>query len=291
MASIDPGTHIGPVTLRVGDLDRSLAFYEGVLGMQRLGSAGVVTLLGTADRVPLLRLLPVVGARPMPRSASGLYHFAILVPTRPDLGRALRRLAEAGVEIGQADHLVSEALYLSDPDQNGIEIYRDRPRDQWRWANGRVQMAVDPLNLREILAEGDRDPRPPAGLPAGTTMGHLHLQVSDTGQAASFYSGILGFDITAQMPGAVFASAGGYHHHLGLNSWSSRGGAPAPANSAGIESYVIQVPSAAERDRLGAQLSAAGQSISQAAGVLSVRDPWNVEIQIALSRPAPVQSA
>jgi catechol 2,3-dioxygenase len=281
MTSIDPGTHMGPVSLRVGDLDRSLEFYEGVLGLERLGNDGAVAVLGAMDGVHLLRLLPVPGARPMPRTAAGLYHFAILVPTRPDLGRALRRLAESGVEIGQADHLVSEALYLSDPDQNGIEIYRDRPRDQWRWANGRVQMAVDPLNLREILAEGDRDPRPAAGLPAGTRMGHVHLQVSDTGQAANFYNGLLGFDLTAQMPGAVFASAGGYHHHLGLNSWSSRGGAPAPAGSAGLESFVIQVPSAAERDRLEARLSAVGYPTSQAEGLLSVRDPWNVEVLVS----------
>jgi catechol 2,3-dioxygenase len=288
MASIDPATHIGPVTLRVGDLDRSLQFYQGVLGLQRLGSEGPVALLGPSGGPPLLRLMPVPGARPMPRTASGLYHFTILVPSRPDLGRALRRLAEAGVEIGQADHLVSEALYLSDPEQNGIEIYRDRARSEWRWSNGRVQMAVDPLNLREILAEGDRDPRPRAGLPAGTTMGHVHLQVSDTGQAAKFYSGLLGFEITAQMPGAVFASAGGYHHHLGLNSWSSRGGAPASAQSAGLESFVVEVPNAAERDRLAEQLTAGGYLVSQHDSSVSVRDPWNIEVII---RPSPAASA
>lgn len=137
---------------------------------------------------------------------------------------------------------------------------------------------VDPLNLREILAEGDRDPRPRAGLPAGTTIGHLHLQVSDTDQAANFYSGVVGFAITAQMPGAIFASAGGYHHHLGLNSWSSRGGAPNTTQAAGLEAFVIEVPSAAERDHLAEQVAAAGYTVSANGAEVSVRDPWNIEV-------------
>ena len=286
MTSINPDTHIGPVTLRVADLDRSLAFYQGVLGFQRLGDDGALAVLGAQAGPPLLRLLPVPGAQPMPRSAAGLYHLAILVPTRADLGRSLRRLAEAGIEIGQADHLVSEALYVSDPDHNGIEIYRDRPRSTWKWSNGRVQMAVDPLNLRELLSDGDRDPRPRGGLPAGTTLGHIHLQVADTQQAADFYHGLFGFDVTAEMPGAVFASAGGYHHHLGFNSWSSRGGRPASAGSAGLEAYVIEVHNATEQDRLAEQLTAAGHKLSQGEGGFSVRDPGNIEVVVGLGSAA-----
>ena len=279
--SIHPDTRLGSVTLRIADLDRALEFYEGVLGFQRLAPQADLTLLGAAGAPALVRLQVTPGARPMPRRAAGLYHYAILVPGRADLGRSLRRLAGAGIEIGQADHLVSEALYLSDPDGNGIEIYRDRPRSTWTWADGHVQMATDPLDLRGLLADGDRDPRPTsAGLAAGTRIGHVHLQVSDTDQAADFYHGLLGFDVPAQWPGAVFASAGGYHHHLGLNSWSSRGAPPAPAGTAGLESFEIEVPSAAEQARLAERLTAAAVSFSLTDGRLTLRDPWNIEVVV-----------
>jgi catechol 2,3-dioxygenase len=278
--SIHPDTRLGPVTLRIANLDRALQFYEGVLGFQRLAPLADLTLLGAAGAPPLVRLQLTPGARPMPRSASGLYHFAILVPTRADLGRSLRRLAEAGVDIGQSDHLVSEALYVSDPDGNGIEIYRDRPRSAWTWSNGFVQMAVGPLDLVDLLAEGDRDPRPWTGLPAGTRIGHVHLQVSDTERAAGFYHGLLGFDITARLPGAVFAGAGGYHHHLGLNSWSSRGALPAPPATAGLESFEIEVPSASEQARLAERLTAAAVPLILSDGRLSLHDPWNIEVVV-----------
>src|SRR5438067_7136293 len=155
--SIHPATGIVPVTLRVANLDRSLSFYEGVLGFRHIERTAGTAILGAQDGVPLLELHEVPGAPPQPRRSTGLYHVAILLPSRADLGRVLLRLAEAGLEIGQADHLVSEALYLSDPDGNGLEIYRDRPRESWRWSQGMVNMATDPLDLHSLIDEGRRD--------------------------------------------------------------------------------------------------------------------------------------
>ena len=175
---------------------------------------------------------------------------------------------------------MSEALYLSDPDRNGIEIYRDRPRSEWKWNKGVVEMATDPLDLDGLLREGDADTNASPGLPAGTRLGHVHLQVSDVEQAVRFYHEVLGFDITAAWHGAAFLSAGGYHHHLGLNSWSSRGAPPAGPDSPGLESFVIQVPHAQEQARLEARLRDAGVTTSSAGGVLRARDPWNIEVEI-----------
>jgi catechol 2,3-dioxygenase len=308
--AIHPGTQIGAITLRVANLERAARFYEDVLGFRRVeqaagskpaapprarleavsrqaaGSVSRLTAdsltLGAEGTAPLLELRETPGARPMPRHASGLYHFAILVPTRADLGRSLRRLADAGIEIGSSDHLVSEALYLSDPDGNGIEIYRDRPRASWKWKGSVVQMAVDPLDLDGLLAEGARDARPWSGLSAGTRIGHIHLQVGDIAQALAFYQGLLGFELTAQMPGAAFISAGGYHHHIGMNTWHSRGAPPAPSGSAGLQAFVVEVPDAQEQARLSERLSAAGIPVTQHDGNVSARDPWNNEVIVAV---------
>ena len=278
--AIDQGTTLGLLTLRVADAARSTRFYKEVLGFQETGQVQGMPLLGAA-RAPILLLKETPGAVPG-RRFSGLYHFAVLVPTRAALGRSLRRLAEARVQIGQADHLVSEALYLSDPDDNGIEIYRDRPRSEWKWSKGMVEMATDPLDLDDLLREEDAAADQSPGLPAGTRIGHVHLQVSDVEQAVRFYHEVLGFDVTAAWHGAAFLSAGGYHHHLGLNSWSSRGAPPAPPDSPGLESFVIQVPRAEEQARLEAKLREAGIPSTSEGGVLHARDPWNIEVRIEI---------
>lgn len=208
--AIDPATQVGVISLTVADLDRSVAFYTDALGFSVLQRGAAAATLGVAG-MPLLLLTEHSGARPWPVYATGLYHFAILVPSRSDLGRWLRHWFALGYPMpGQADHLVSEALYLSDPDGNGIEIYRDRPRGTWTWANGQVRMATDPLDIRGLLAEADQHDEPWTGLAAGTRLGHIHLQVGDIPAAAAFYHGVLGFNIVAQLPSALFVSAGGY---------------------------------------------------------------------------------
>ena len=148
----------------------------------------------------------------------------------------------ANLQIGQGDHLVSEALYISDPDGNGLELYRDRPRDTWRWSNGVVEMATDPVDIRGLAEEGARDAEPREVIPAGTRVGHIHLQIGDIKEAEHFYHTILGFDVVCHYPGALFVSAGGYHHHIGLNTWHSRGAQPTPANCAGLQNYVVTIP-------------------------------------------------
>ena len=229
--------HIGQVSLTVRDLERSLSFYREVLGFVELGPGR----LGPAGGRVLIELHERKDAIVKPRRSAGLFHFAILVPSRAALGRSLRRLAETRWPMsGAADHLVSEALYLNDPDGLGIEIYRDRPRDAWRMANGELAMATDPLDLQAIGDEPGAE-TPWNGLEAGTIMGHVHLHVPHIDTAEAFYCGRIGFDpIVRRYPGALFVSAGGYHHHLGLNTWAGIGAPPPPENSAGLRSFTIE---------------------------------------------------
>ncbi|MFD1731060.1 VOC family protein [Deinococcus malanensis] len=215
---------LGPVDLSVSDLERSVAFYQQVLGMAVLEQQPGTATLG-AGALPLLQLTGRPGARPAPAGSSGLYHFAVLLPTRADLGRWVRHVAKLGLRVGQSDHLVSEAFYLSDPDGHGIEVYRDRPRSEWQWDLDQVRMASDPIDIPGLLSEPGAE-RPFDGLPDGTVMGHVHLRVGDLAATESFYRQVLGFDVVARWPGALFISVGGYHHHLGLNTWQSEGGRP-----------------------------------------------------------------
>ncbi|MGH8302873.1 MAG: VOC family protein, partial [Steroidobacteraceae bacterium] len=226
---------------------------------------------------PLVRLSADPSAPALDRRATGLYHLAMLVATRHDLGHALRRLATARWPLdGASDHLVSEALYLSDPDGNGVEIYWDRPREQWTRVDGALQMATLPLDLHSILAEGHADSEPQATVPTGTRIGHVHLQVADLREAEAFYHGVLGFDVMVRgYPGALFVSAGGYHHHIGLNTWHSAGSGPARPGSIGLRSYEVLLPG---EDRLAATLErvrAAGLPLGEATsgGAATVRDP------------------
>jgi len=239
--SIHPNTSIGATHLTVADLERSRRFYVDVLGFRELERQGTTLTLTADGATPLLALTELPGAPPKPARATGLYHFAILVPSRLDLARSLRRLAELRYPLsGASDHLVSEALYLNDPDGNGIEIYRDRPRAEWPRLNGQIRMATDPLDLDGILAELDRDDRPWDGLAPATTIGHMHLHVADLRAAEAFYHGLLGFDIMLSFGGsALFLSAGGYHHHIGLNTWAGVGAPPAPPGSAGLRYFVF----------------------------------------------------
>ena len=285
--SIDPRTRVGQLSLTVADLDRSIAFYTTGFGFAVLQRDGSTALLGAEDS-PLLQLIEERGAAPWPGHYTGLFHFAVLVPSRADLGRWLRHWLESGYPLpGQGDHLVSEALYLSDPDGNGIEIYRDRPRSEWQWENGQVRMATDPVDLKAVIAEGDAAGSPWTGLPSGTRLGHMHLQIGDINQAAAFYSGVLGFDIVARMPSALFISAGGYHHHIGMNTWHSRGATAAPAGVAGLRHFTIEFADDAARTAVVERLRAAGQPTSVDGADVIAQDPWRNTIRLQVGpRPA-----
>jgi catechol 2,3-dioxygenase len=276
-AVIDPATQVGLVALTVADLKRSLTFYTDIFGFTLLDQKAGEATLGTPS-APLLLLREETGARPWPHDQyayTGLYHFAVLVPTRRDLGRWLRHWLELGLPLpGQGDHLVSEALYISDPDGNGIEIYRDRPRSEWHWDDGQVRMAVDPVDIRGVLGEAEQDDEPWAGFPDGTRVGHIHLQIGDVPKAKVFYHDVLGFDIVATMPSALFVSAGGYHHHIGMNTWHSRNAPPAPAGTAGLRFFTLEIPSEEARAAIAARLDAAGIPSAQTPEAVIVQDPW-----------------
>lgn len=238
-------TTLGAAHLTVADLPRALAFYREILGLAAVETAtGSVALSPNGATTPILTLTEIAGARPKPPRTTGLYHVAILLPTRLDLGRTLRRLVESDYPLqGASDHLVSEALYLADPDGNGLEIYRDRPREEWRYSGDQIAMDSLPLDLRALLREALADGQEWAGIAPGTRIGHVHLQVADLDRAVSFYRDTLGFDLMARMGNsAAFLSAGGYHHHIGLNTWGTAGAPQAPADAVGLRSFDILLP-------------------------------------------------
>ncbi len=275
-ARIDPATSMGTVRLTVSDLSRSRDYYERAVGLTATelddGSVGL-GIPGAAR--PLVELRGDPAAPRRNRRATGLFHLAVLLPSRADLALALVRLADAQAPLdGASDHLVSEALYLSDPDGNGIEIYRDRPREEWPRANGTIAMDTLPLDLENVIGElADPEVRQ-AAVPTGTRIGHVHLQVSDLGQAESFYSGVLGFDVTVRgYPGALFVSAGGYHHHLGLNTWRSAGAGPPAPGSIGLRSFEIVLPDDRELSRVLDRVGKAGIAAEHDGDGSLIRDP------------------
>jgi catechol 2,3-dioxygenase len=267
------------VRLQVSDLPRSRAFYTEVLGLRVLSEQPTEALLGAADGTPLVEIHAVPGTRPVPpRGRLGLFHFAILLPTREDLGRFISHLSAIGARAGASDHLVSEALYLSDPDGLGIEVYSDRPRSSWRHEARQLAMATEPLDLRSLVQSAGTTPW--SGMPAGTVMGHLHLHVGEIDEASRFYHDALGLDrVVWNYPGALFLSAGGYHHHLGLNTWAA-GAPPAGPNDARLLSWEIQLPSAADLDAAIASVSQAGFPIERDEVGGLVRDPWGTVLRL-----------
>lgn len=272
---IDPATSIGTVRLTVADLERAQRFYEQAIGLSTLERAGSLIRLGAGDDT-LVELAGDPDAPARPRGTTGLFHLAILVPSRVELARSLRRVVEAGWRFtGASDHLVSEALYLNDPEGNGIEIYRDRPRAEWRYSDGQLEMATLPLDLDGLDAELDGGAgRESAPVPDGTSIGHVHLNVSDLDSSESFYAGVLGLDVTVRgYPGALFLSAGGYHHHVGLNTWAGVGAPPPPPGARGLAWYELQVPAAADLDWVTTRLTDNGLSFDQRDGPAIVADP------------------
>ncbi|MCE3200622.1 VOC family protein [Paenibacillus sonchi] len=280
-AVLPQSLEIGLVQLRVSDLERSLAFYQNVVGLKVLRQNGREVEMTADGQHVLLVLREIKNARVLRRnSVAGLYHFAILVPDRPSLGLVLRNLIDSGIHIGQGDHLVSEALYIQDPDNNGIELYRDRPRDTWKHeANGNVVMTTDPVDVGGLLAASEGLSW--TGLPAGTVIGHVHFHVGDLGEAKKFYVDTLGFEQTAHYgDAAMFISAGGYHHHMGLNIWAGQGVPAAPADAAGIDYFTLLLPSVQERDLVAERVRSAGYRVDETGGIVTVTDPWNIGIQL-----------
>ena len=267
---IDPQTAIGQVHLTISDLDRSLRFYQRQLGFTVHQRTDRTATLGAGG--PDLLVLAECENAPRVRGTTGLYHFAILVPSRGDLARALRRLVETDTVMqGAADHGVSEALYLADPDGNGIEVYRDRPREQWPHVGSTLRMGADPLDLDALLTESSGDDG--AGLASGTRIGHVHLHVSRLADAERFYVDVLGFELMQRYgPSALFVSAGGYHHHFGLNTWAGVGAPPPPPGALGLDHVVVRLTAAGVAGVVD-RLRAASIPFETASGGALARDP------------------
>ncbi len=255
--ALPPDGRIGRVRLRVRDLGREVEFYERVLGLRAISRAGGEARLAAGGAEPaLLVLVEDRGAPARPPRATGLFHFALLVPGRRDLAAALLHIRSQGWPFqGFADHAVSEALYLADPEGNGIEVYADRPRSAWTWRGGEVHMTTDALDLDSLLAAAGPG-APWTGLAAGTVMGHVHLAVDDLDAAEAFYGATVGLETTVRSyPGARFLSAGGYHHHVAVNVWGGARARP-PAGALGLIDFEVVVPDAAARAALRDRLAA-----------------------------------
>lgn len=273
-------TRLGSVKLQVASLERSLRFYNRVLGLRTLQSESDRATLGAPqDTTPLVELFERPGAAPAPqRGRLGLYHFALLTPDRATLGRFIRHAGELDVRLGMADHHVSEALYLSDPDGLGIEVYADRPRSAWQRTGRQLVMVTEPLNVADLLSHaGDR---PFGAMPPGTVVGHVHLHVGDLGGAEAFYHGALGFDkVVWSYPGALFLSAGGYHHHVGVNTWAA-GARPAGPDDARLIAWTIVLPERADADRAAAGIDKAGYEVNGESGRWRAADPWGTTVEL-----------
>jgi catechol 2,3-dioxygenase len=274
------GTHLGSARLLVSDLERSLEYYQQVIGLRVVSrERSSASLAPDGEGSALIHLETRPGTKSPPRGGRfGLYHFALLVPDRASLGRFVRHLGEVGAHVASADHAVSEALYLWDPDGLGIEVYADRPRDSWRIRGQEIFMTTERLNIQNLLLAGGEEPW--SGLPRGTSLGHMHLQVSDLARAEAFYHSALGFDkMVWNFPGALFLSAGGYHHHLGTNTWAA-GAGPALENEARLLEWDLVVPTPEAKAQAARSLRAAGHAIEQEGESWVASDPWNTILRL-----------
>jgi catechol 2,3-dioxygenase len=278
--------HVGAVHLQVSDLQRSVTYYEQVIGLRTVSSTSNTAELGPhGDARPLVRLQTRDGVVPARRGSFGLYHFAILLPDRAALGRFVTHVSALGVRVGTADHLVSEALYLWDPDGLGIEVYADRPRSTWRHQERELAMTTDPLDVNSLMSAAAGVVW--TGAPPGTVMGHVHLHVGAIEAAENFYHRALGLDKTVwSYPGALFLAAGGYHHHLGTNVWAP---GPSPlADHAQLLAWELVMPSPGDVSAARESLSSAGHAGEEAADGFIVTDPWGTRLHVRID---PTQSA
>jgi catechol 2,3-dioxygenase len=277
-----PHTHVSQVTIKVENIKRSLNYYQEVIGFSILDQSPNRARLTADGHSTLLTIeQPENVTRKQPRT-TGLYHFAILLPERADLGRILNHFAQLNIPLGSSDHLVSEALYLNDPDGNGIEVYWDKPASTWRWNGDQVEMAVDPIDAKAILAEGKGEPW--TGLPPQTMMGHIHLHAGELNETAEFYTNGLGFEVVSKFGNqALFISTGGYHHHIGLNTWNGVG-APRPArNSVGLSSFDVHFPSEEKRNTAISRLKTLGTQVNyEQNGKISTEDPSGNKLYLTI---------
>lgn len=277
-------TRLGTVSLTVADLARAVSFYTERVGLRIRKSDERTATLGAGDR-DILVLVARPGARHV-RGTTGLFHFAILVPSREALAAAFARLVATRTPMqGFADHLVSEALYLPDPEGNGIEIYRDRPRDQWRWEGSEIAMATEPLDVEALLDEDRAAGKPWTGAPEGTVLGHMHLHVARIAPAVRFYEEVVGFGLTTRFgPTASFLSAGGYHHHLAVNTWAGLDAPRPPADATGLREFEIVVPEAADVAAVAARASSADAGPVLEGETIVLRDPSGNALRIVPAR-------
>jgi catechol 2,3-dioxygenase len=275
---------LGPVRLQIADLERSIAYYERMIGLRVLHGTASSAILGPHDDdTPIIELRARAGATPVPRRGRlGLYHFAILLTDRAALGRFVAHLSNIGEYAGMSDHLVSEAVYLTDPDGLGIEVYADRPRSSWRIQGRSIAIATLPLDAQDLVRAGGNEGW--TGAPRGTRIGHVHLHVSDLDSAAAFYHTGLGFDkVALDLPGALFLSAGGYHHHLGTNTWAV-GAARATNDDARLLEWSVQLPSERDVHEAAHSLTGAGYQVASDAKDAVASDPWGTRVRLTTSQ-------
>lgn len=271
-------TSIGLVHLYVSNMERSLTFYRDVLKFKVIKEEGSIALLGNESNTPLFALEEKEYALPKQRNRTGLYHFAILVSNREQLASVLRHALHKGYPIqGGADHHFSEAIYMSDPDGNGLEIYYDRPKEVWRDANGNLPFVSNPFDGEALLQEAKEW----QGFSDETVMGHIHLHVADLEEAKRFYVDGFGFEVTiSERNGALFVAAGGYHHHVGLNIWQGEGVPPQLSNSIGLKYFTVILENAEQKEKVYSSLQSVGAVPVYKAGILQVEDPFGHIIHI-----------
>lgn len=277
-----PNVYVGQVNLRVEDLQRSLKFYQEIIGFQILTQTPTKAELTANGNTALLSIEQSEKFTPKQPRTTGLYHYALLLPNRSELGKVLTHLLQAGYPLqGGSDHLVSEALYLADPDGNGIEIYADRPASTWQWRDGEVQMATEPIDAEALLAEGKGDSW--TLLPPDTLMGHIHLHVAEFEKIKEFYCSGLGFEIVCRYgTQALFISTGGYHHHIGLNTWNGVGASKPPTNSVGLTQYSLVFPNVEERTNAKERLIKLGYQVESEEGDFTTEDPSGNRIRLVV---------
>ncbi|MET0258686.1 MAG: VOC family protein [Methylobacterium sp.] len=277
-ASADAPLHVGAVQLVVRDLERVAAFYRSVIGLTELGREGASLRLGVGANV-LLELHHDPAATPADPRSAGLFHTAFLLPTRRDLARWVRHVAEERIPLqGASDHGVSEALYLADPEGNGIEVYADRPMEAWPRRDGAIEMGTERLDVDDLLAAGDG--RPYRDAPDGTVVGHIHLQVGSVDTAEAFYRSVLGLEPMVRLPAASFLATGGYHHHVAANVWNSRGAGPKPSGTTGLRAFELLVRDDDTWLATESRVLSSGHTAARSQETLLLTDPYGIGVAV-----------